>query len=667
MATRREGAGVLRRLAASQSGNVMMITAASLIPLIGMGGAGFDIGRVYLVKNRLQQACDASVLAYRRTMSGTNVTSDTEPTARNFFNTNFNPGRYGAGTPTISYSVDSQVVVHGVANVIVPMALMQVLGFKQVALNVTCDAQLQLPNTDVMFVLDTTGSMTDTNPGDSTSKISALQTAVVNFYNTLEAAKVAGTQVRYGFVPYSNTVNVGMLLNRNWVTDSASYQSRLFDHQITQQTGTTSTTTHTASAWTPDTYTTTTSAGDPENCVAPASTISYSAQTSTAWSPSATSLPRSRTNYRTVDGSSYSASTQSDGTCKITKKTYNNVQQSQTETYDNNTNGGNPTYTTYNYWQYKQIAYDVSGLKGAAGNGLMAGGFFYANTGTPATNSTNPPTTGAQVKIAWNSTNACIEERKTLRQGESGTAYDEDVDLTPTPSNPDTQWRPFLPQLLYARNVTGYSGTPSTWPWSYPTSLSASNYVNLSSYPYDRAACPSPARKLMSKEQGLTASVLQSYVNGLKTGGDTYHDIGFLWGVRLASAQGLFASENAAAPNGFDIARNIIFMTDGDTDTHIQDYDAYGLSALDRRRTSTATLPDDGTQNGIVEDRLSHYCDVAKSKGMTVWVIAFGTSLTSMLQNCATSGRAYQANNSSELDNAFADIASRIAQLRLTK
>ncbi|MBH1999873.1 MAG: hypothetical protein I8H96_12140 [Sphingomonadaceae bacterium] len=656
-------AGRLRR---DTRGNVIMLTAAAIFPIIGLSGAALDIARIYLVKNKLQNACDASVLAYRRSMNGNNVTTDTEPRARNYFNANFAPGLYGSGTPAMTYSVDTQNTVHGSASVTLPMALMRVFGFQQTTLSATCDAQLQLPNTDIMFVLDTTGSMTDTNPGDSSNRITGLRKAVIDFYNILESAKVAGTQVRYGFVPYSNTVNVGMLLKSEWLANTATYQSREFVTQTTLKTSTSGAYQTTYTAWTPDDFTTIILAGDPENCMAPTGNLVTSGSSSSSWSPNGSAVPKSRTNYRTLNGSSYSAATQSNGTCKITQKTYNNVSQTRTETYAENPNGGDPVYTTYNYWNYKPVSYDVSALKPPSGGTLNA---YIANPASPAAGQPSTATAGAVVAVKWVAASACIEERKTLRPQEIGTAYDMDVDMVPNPANPDTQWKPWLPRIVFARNVGSYVGIDaSKWTWSYGATLnSTATYANMSSFANDRAACPSPARKLMSKEAGLTPTVLSNYLNGLKTVGDTYHDIGFLWGLRLASAQGIFAAENASASNGFDIARNVIFMTDGATETHIQDYDAYGLSALDRRRTPIANLPDDDGQNAIVESRLSNYCKVAKGKGMTVWVIAFGTELTSTLSDCASEGRAYQADDSTQLATTFADIASRIAQLRLTR
>lgn len=109
-------------------------------------------------------------------------------------------------------------------------------------------------------------------------------------------------------------------------------------------------------------------------------------------------------------------------------------------------------------------------------------------------------------------------------------------------------------------------------------------------------------------------------------------------------------------------------MTDGETDTRIGSYDAWGVSAVSRRRTSTASIPTNADQNAITEARLSELCTIAKTqKNITVWVIAFGTNLTTLLSNCASPGRAYQADNADQLTTTFSQIASQIAQLRITR
>lgn len=57
--------GILTRLARDRRGNTLAMMAIALIPITELGGSGVDIARVYMVKNRLQQACDAGVLTGR--------------------------------------------------------------------------------------------------------------------------------------------------------------------------------------------------------------------------------------------------------------------------------------------------------------------------------------------------------------------------------------------------------------------------------------------------------------------------------------------------------------------------------------------------------------------------------------------------------------------------
>ncbi|PKN45786.1 MAG: hypothetical protein CVU59_08010 [Deltaproteobacteria bacterium HGW-Deltaproteobacteria-17] len=72
--------------------------------------------------------------------------------------------------------------------------------------------------------------------------------------------------------------------------------------------------------------------------------------------------------------------------------------------------------------------------------------------------------------------------------------------------------------------------------------------------------CPAPARRLAE----ITRGDLQTYVNSLVPTGQTYHDIGMVWGARFISPRGIFAADNETAPNGDAVARHIVFMTDED-------------------------------------------------------------------------------------------------------
>ena len=645
---RRSFRATVAALIGDRRGNALALTAAAIVPCIAVVGSAVDISRYYIMQSRLQNACDSAVLAGRKSMTGLEWASKDESVARNFFNFNFPAGMMGAGSPVIDFDTTADGQVNAAATVLAPTVLMSIFGFDDKTLTAACTAELQLPNTDVVFALDTTLSMNESNPGDSQNRIAGLRGAVSNFHMALSRAATSGAQVRYGFVPFSSTVNVGHFMHRDWMVDRWTYQSRVTDGTRTRDiSGGEST------AWRTDyqrvisggtsTHDTT---GSAENCVAPSNTYSDNGGWKLQGTP--TPLPgghQTRIEQIRQTGSQYSASIVS-GQCRIRETRYNNqIQERQRTSYT--ATSDDRTVTDY-FWNYRPVEYDVRPLKGNRGDGLMAGGSITAQI---ANNHGSLTTT-------WG---GCIEERDTVRNAGynpiPATAYDLDVDLTPTAGNPATQWRPLLPQLVFVRRSTG------NWRVANDPQITG-NYTRGDQIQGSLASvCPSRAQKLKT----MSASEITTYMNGLQTAGWTYLDIGMLWAGRLISPTGLFRNENSTAANGGSISRHLIFMTDGQIETFIRNYDAYGLSALDRRRTSAGSLPTDAAQNQIVSDRFDALCGVIKSKGITIWTVAFGTSLTSQLQSCASGNdRAFSAQNAAQLNAAFEDIASKIAQLRLT-
>lgn len=231
-------------------------------------------------------------------------------------------------------------------------------------------------------------------------------------------------------------------------------------------------------------------------------------------------------------------------------------------------------------------------------------------------------------------------------------ALDLDLDLVPT-SNEDTKWKPSYPELIYARAMTSknsgsFSKSPKTTDDEYlrPEDLGV-------------AACPAPARKLAE----MTAADLSVYLAALTPTGQTYHDIGMIWGGRLMSPNGLFAAENADI-NGRATKRNLIFLTDGETAPYDVAYSSYGLEPLDARRWDKGSAL---TLTQTVEERFSFACEEVKKRNVTVWVIGFGTTMTDMLRTCAGDGHWFQADDATQLNNIFDRIAKTIGELRVSK
>jgi Flp pilus assembly protein TadG len=231
---RREGRGLLGRLARDRRGNTLAMMAALLIPLIGMVGSGVDMARAYMAKAKLQTACDSAATAARRVMGASAFTTAARDEGIRFFNFNFPTGLMN--TPAVTLSVAASAtdasVVEVNASTTVPTEIMGIFGATGIPIAVKCSADKDYVNNDIMLVLDVTGSMNCTAGTDcdyaateqSNSRISRLRSAAVELYRALDDA--TGVRTRYGFLPYSMTVNVGRDMQPAWLTPTATYHKR---------------------------------------------------------------------------------------------------------------------------------------------------------------------------------------------------------------------------------------------------------------------------------------------------------------------------------------------------------------------------------------------------------------------------------------------------------
>nr|WP_166175655.1 Tad domain-containing protein [Altererythrobacter segetis] len=641
--------GIFAHLAHDTAGNTLMIVAAALLPLAAMIGSGVDMGRAYLSETRLQQACDAGVLAARKRLgteaaiSGT-IPDDAELAGERFFNVNFEEGDYGSRDRRFAMSLDEDFSISGDASVAVPTTLMAIFGFGDIPIHVECQAQLNMANTDVMMVLDVTGSMAETNPGDSTSKIEALKSTVRGFYAQLSAAAPSTTRLRFGFVPYSTNVNVGALLRDDWVNTTWKYQSRERFKELGPLTTTTyvrnwiyksgsvgaasvlssyAATYHPGSAG--YTYV---DANEKVVTVPPKAAYytcdqatpagSYTAQDqklSTATEPFAgpPSGTRKIDRYQRTENGTNKWTSRSGATCSVYAQTYNIY----VRTYERVTD---PYQTTVDKWRYDQLEKDVSNWR-TEGNG-------------------------------------CVEERGTYEIDDYdhidlARALDLDIDLVPT-SDPATRWSPMYPGVIYERAMK-YDGSGS---FSTGQKVTTDEYMNPGTL--GTAACPPAARKLAP----ITASQLDAYLSTLTPNGSTYHDIGMIWGGRLLSPTGLFASENADISSTRPSTRHLIFLTDGETAPLDISYSSYGVEPLDRRRWKPGSKY---TLTQTVEKRFTAACNEVKRKNISVWVISFGTGANPVMQDCAGADRYFVAADTAALNQTFATIAKRMGELRVTR
>lgn len=550
----------LQRLAKDEAGNALVIMAAAMVPMIGMIGSGVDMSRAYMAKARLQQACDAGVLAGRRAQADDAFNTAAAAEAQRYFSFNYPDDEYGATSVNFVVEAGENNIVEGRATLDLPTTVIGFFGINNFNLSVTCDASLEATNTDIMFVLDVTGSMADCPDGSTCnggpgSKIVALREAVKDFYDVLESARGEEVQVRYGFLPYSQAVNVGKLLPASMVwTDDYQYQSR--------------------------TYNGTTNIG-PGN-----------------------------SGYSNFD---------TQGECEARSGTWN----------------GSTRVCTYPTYRHQQVTIDDDIIED-----------YVAGEEVEYPGQDQFPTVLRQT-TTWA---GCIEERRTVAADSfspvPADAEDLDIDTPPVANDLATTWRPMFPEVAYGRN-----------------GFSAGNFLDTSrgSNSFITPRCPVEAKRLAV----LTAADVATYVDGLQPGGNTYHDIGMIWGTRLLSPTGIFRNDTLTSQNGLPVARHIIFMTDGDMVPSFTVYGTYGYERGDRRVNGSST--DSGQLTNRHNARFLAMCAAAKARNIRVWTIGFGTALTTQLQTCADSGRAFQANDADELNEQFRIIATEIAQLRLTE
>ncbi|MFM5885884.1 MAG: Tad domain-containing protein [Novosphingobium sp.] len=618
--------GVLSRLARDSAGNTLALIAASVFPLLAMIGGGVDMGRTYLTQSRLQQACDAGVLAARKKLGSavpTGLPAEVQTTGDKFFNLNFGNGAFGTTGRSFTMTMQSDMAIYGLANVDVPTTIMQVFGYKKVAVKVSCMARLNFSNTDIMMVLDTTGSMRDTNPGDPAPKIDILRTTVRSFYDQLEKSKNVGTRIRYGFLPYATNVNVGGLLRSDWMVDKWTYQSRK-----TAPTGAGQliwNETYVSGTRTPLTTT--------EQASCPASTATYT-DISGGYNADGTGAGRQR-----VNGIEYYCSTSSDGKIIVNGATFSNYVRDWTVTMDKLA------------WLYQPLNLDVQWTKGSNGDPLKIG----------TTSSIPADGTPDNVQPLWAEFQGCIEERDTYEIDDYANvdlnkALDLNIDLVPNPKDERTQWRPLIPGFVFDRGMW-WDGS-GTW----EVNPVKQRYDFLMPWWAGLAVCPTAARKL----DALDATTLDAYLKSLKPEGSTYHDIGMIWGGRMISPTGIFAADNADI-DGKPTSRHLIFLTDGQTAPLDYSYATYGVEPLDRRRWDPASPKGGFTLTQVVENRFTVACNEVKKKNVTVWVISFGTSLNPMLKDCAGPGRAFEAKDAATLSATFAKIAQQMGDLRIAK
>ena len=191
-------------------GNVAMLFALALVPVVVMGGGALDFNMAMNARGRLAEALDAAALAVG---SAPNLPlEDAHALAQAIITANY-PQREFGDLGNIDVDIDELndiVTVTGTSTV--QTAFLGLVGIDHLTVSWESEVQRARTALELVMVLDNTGSM-------SGSKIAALRDAAHLLTEILHDNAAEPELLEIGLVPFSSTVNVGSGHERAWWLD----------------------------------------------------------------------------------------------------------------------------------------------------------------------------------------------------------------------------------------------------------------------------------------------------------------------------------------------------------------------------------------------------------------------------------------------------------------
>lgn len=196
----------LARLGADRSGNIAMLFAFMIIPVIGIIGFAVDYGRALEDRTALQTALDSAVLAAGREFQVSGDPSKAETVAAEYFRSTM---KGIEGVQILQNKADTATsTMHFSARVKVRTSFARMLGFDDVSVTSASEAVLARggidTNLEISLMLDVTGSMCQ-----PCSKLDDLKDASKDLINILVQDSQTEHTSRVALVPFSIAVNAG--------------------------------------------------------------------------------------------------------------------------------------------------------------------------------------------------------------------------------------------------------------------------------------------------------------------------------------------------------------------------------------------------------------------------------------------------------------------------
>jgi Flp pilus assembly protein TadG len=212
----RSFSSLMNRFRKDQRGNIVMIFAIMLVPLLTFMGAAIDYSRATRARATMQSTLDSvSLMVAKDLSSGLITTGQVSSKALTYFTALYTDAEAKSVSITATYTVGSgstgsTILVTGSANI--TTAFMQIVGFPTMAFSANSTSTWGSNLLRIALVLDNTGSMA------LSGKMAALQPAATQLVTQLSALARNPGDVYISVVPFEIDVNVGTSnVNATWL------------------------------------------------------------------------------------------------------------------------------------------------------------------------------------------------------------------------------------------------------------------------------------------------------------------------------------------------------------------------------------------------------------------------------------------------------------------
>ena len=611
----------------STRGNVAMMFAVCLIPLIAVTTGGMDYVHAMLIRSEMSDALDAAALA----VGSTKNPADPSKLAQDFFNANYN----GSGSPTVTTNYNSangSVTVNASYNM--PTTILKVAGQDYLPVQVSSTVVWGQTKLWAALVLDNTGSMCEpdsspcVNDTSNNIKINTLKTASHNLLATLQQASVNPGDVMVSIVPFAKDVNVGTAnVGASWI-DWSNWEAQMPGNAPSGSVGPGSSCPYTSSSSyggcldqpggtlksdgvTMSTVSNVPSSGTWKGYICPGSIKSSSSGQSGhyyngCWNstPSQT-LTTVKTDTQPMKDKQTCSQTGS-GAITCTEQsgwpqTNGNVSSGTTTNTSSGYNGDSgPTVTTNN----NQNSSNSDGTKSCSGNGnnkkcTWTRTITYNNLTITTTRTAASPYNHSWIVNNHSTWRGCVMDR------------DQNDDANDT-----------TPGTKFPAENSDSCPVASVMPMSNPTPVTSSDMAAM-------------------------FTSLNGQIDAMVANGGTNQTIGLAHGMQTLTSNLPYSP--ASLPS--NTSRYIILLSDG-------------LNTMDR------WYGNGSSQSTSVDARMSAACQNAKDQGFiiyTVFVNLGSSGNSSVLQSCATdTTKYYQISTAGGIITAFNDIAQQITAVRVS-